>query len=434
MRKKYTISLIHIQIIMAIFNFINILFCLSIVLLTTKHITNNRLARDFLANVTSIPKEPLHVFFISIILYILLLIIMYVRHKEKLSEHNFMYGLVEIIICFLIIYNLYIGYNGIILLFFTDIIIHTKENKNTFMSLGILVFLFLLTNYDVISIQIPMVSLQDFMNVYDSTTRVALVAAKNILESLNLVIFIIFMIAYIANQKQENENIMKELSMINQVNEELRNYATITEKAAENRERKRLAREIHDTLGHALTGIAAGVDACIALIDKDAKQTKEQLYLVSKVVREGIGDVRGSINKLRPGALENHSFKEAVIDMVGKFSKITDVDVDIHYDLDKVDFDKTKEDTLFRIIQEGITNAKRHGEATKVKVYLSKEDNHLFLCIQDNGKGCQDIQAGFGLKHMEERVSMMQGEIHLSGHNGFRISIKIPMQEGESYD
>ena len=74
----------------------------------------------------------------------------------------------------------------------------------------------------------------------------------------------------------------------------------LPKKIGENNERKRLAREIHDTLGHALTGIAAGVDACIAMIDQNPKATKAQLQVISKVVRQGIKDVRNSLNKLRP--------------------------------------------------------------------------------------------------------------------------------------
>ena len=85
----------------------------------------------------------------------------------------------------------------------------------------------------------------------------------------------------------------------------------MTEKIGESNERKRLAREIHDTLGHALTGIAAGIDACIAMIDIDPNVTKQQLLVVSKVVREGISDVRRSLNKLRPGAFRRAHIKRS---------------------------------------------------------------------------------------------------------------------------
>lgn len=135
---------------------------------------------------------------------------------------------------------------------------------------------------------------------------------KNLLEMINLLIFVAYLSLYINHQTKENENIAQELNMINQVNRELKNYAAITERIGENNERKRLAREIHDTLGHALTGIAAGVDATLIIIDKSPDLAKKQLHLVSQVVREGISDVRNSLNKLRPGALEQSGLKGAL--------------------------------------------------------------------------------------------------------------------------
>ena len=258
--------------------------------------------------------------------------------------------------------------------------------------------------------------------------------AKNVLETLNILLFIVYMILYIADQIQENENISKELDMIHQVNRELQNYAAVTEKIGENNERKRLAREIHDTLGHALTGIAAGVDACIAMIDINPQATKQQLQVVSKVVRQGIGDVRNSLNKLRPGALEAHGFKGAIESMIEEFMSVSDLDIVLDYRLEKVDFENTKEDILFRVIQESITNSLRHGGATHIEIIIYQEDYHLYLKIQDNGSGCEDIHYGFGLKQMQERVAVINGEVTYDGHNGFLTIIKIPMQRGENYD
>lgn len=222
--------------------------------------------------------------------------------------------------------------------------------------------------------------------------------------------------------------------MVHQVNHELENYAAVSEKIAEDKERKRLAREIHDTLGHALTGIAAGVDACIAMIDINPQATKQQLMVISKVVRQGIVDVRNSLNKLRPGALEQHGFKGALENMIEEFTSVSDLTITLDYRLDKVDFENTKEDILFRVIQESITNAVRHGDATHIDISLYIEDQKLKLEIQDNGQGCEEIHYGFGLKQMTERLSMINGKVTYDGHHGFLTVVTIPIQEGELYD
>ena len=231
-----------------------------------------------------------------------------------------------------------------------------------------------------------------------------------------------------------SKDLTQELIMVHQVNHELENYAAVSEKIAEDKERKRLAREIHDTLGHALTGIAAGVDACIAMIDINPEATKKQLMVISKVVRQGIVDVRNSLNKLRPGALEQHGFKGAIENMIEEFTSVSDLTISLDYRLDKVDFENTKEDILFRVIQESVTNAVRHGDATHIDISLYIEDNSLYLKIQDNGQGCEEIHYGFGLKQMKERLGMINGKVAYDGHHGFLTIVTIPLQEGELYD
>ena len=90
------------------------------------------------------------------------------------------------------------------------------------------------------------------------------------------------------NVLAENHEVEEELAMVSKVNTELNNYMALSEKIAEDRERKRIAREIHDTLGHALTGISAGLDAVGVLIDIDPNRAKEQVKSVSEVVTRSI--------------------------------------------------------------------------------------------------------------------------------------------------
>ncbi len=91
-----------------------------------------------------------------------------------------------------------------------------------------------------------------------------------------MVLFIISLLFYIMNVLAENHEVEEELAMVSKVNTELNNYMALSEKIAEDRERKRIAQEIHDTLGHALTGISAGLDAVGVLIDIDPNRAKSR--------------------------------------------------------------------------------------------------------------------------------------------------------------
>lgn len=431
-----SISLKRIRTFMISWNFFMITCYAMIFMFSTNYIIANKLSRDFLSSLNYIPENPGLIFFETLILFSCVIVLMNVfdhRVKEYPFE-NLLFLSIETILGFFIMKSLYFSYHGIIYLIFCDALFRFKENKYVKWLTIPLSLLLIISNYDFFSTLFPLVNADAYFEVYTSTTRGLLQVGVNFLDIINLLFFILFLMIYIANEVQENERMTQELIMVRQVNHELENYAAVSEKIAEDKERKRLAREIHDTLGHALTGIAAGVDACIAMIDINPEATKKQLMAISKVVRQGIVDVRNSLNKLRPGALEQHGFKGAIENMIEEFTSVSDLTISLDYRLDKVDFENTKEDILFRVIQESVTNAVRHGDATHIDISLYIEDNSLYLKIQDNGQGCEEIHYGFGLKQMKERLGMINGKVAYDGHHGFLTIVTIPLQEGELYD
>ena len=431
-----SISLKRIRTFMMSWNFFMITCYAMIFMFSTNYIIANNLSRDFLSSLNYIPENPGLIFFETLILFSCVIVLMNFfdyRVKEYPFE-NLLFLSIETILGFFIMKSLYFSYNGIIYLIFCDALFRFKENKYVKWLTIPLSLLLIISNYGFFNTLFPLVNADAYFEVYTSTTRGLLQVGINFLDIINLLFFILFLMIYIANEVQENERMTQELIMVHQVNHELENYAAVSEKIAEDKERKRLAREIHDTLGHALTGIAAGVDACIAMIDINPEATKKQLMVISKVVRQGIVDVRNSLNKLRPGALEQHGFKGAIENMIEEFTSVSDLTISLDYRLDKVDFENTKEDILFRVIQESVTNAVRHGDATHNDISLYIEDNSLYLKIQDNGQGCEEIHYGFGLKQMKERLGMINGKVAYDGHHGFLTIVTIPLQEGELYD
>ena len=415
--------------LMVLLNFINVLFLATIILFTSKYIVENQLAREFLEKITYVPKSPQLVFWGSIILFAILIYLMYHRDK-KIIEHkiiNNIYNFFEAIICFIIVYLLYMTYNGLVLLVFCDCIYTFKDDKYAKYMLILLIGMYLFTNWDVFTSFSPLMNFQQYVQFYDVNLKNLLLLFKSILSMFNILLFIIFMSVYAVGQIQENEFISKKLRMISLVNKKLQRYAVVTERIGENNERKRLAREIHDTVGHALAGVAAGIDACIVMIDSNPEATKSQLKIISKVVRQGMVDVRKSLNKLRPGALEKQGFKEAIEKMIDDFGSLSEVNIKLDYRLKDVDLENTTEDILFRIIQESMTNSVRHGGASQINISLYMEENNLCLYIKDNGIGCSEISYGFGLKQMKERVAIINGKVKFDGTNGFMVMVKIPI-------
>ena len=233
---------------------------------------------------------------------------------------------------------------------------------------------------------------------------------------------------------EEKEKVLLLNEKLEEANQRLRAYAIESEQIAETRERNRLAREIHDTLGHALTGIATGLDACIMTLDVAPEITKVQLNKIRDAAKKGIKDVRRSVKKLRPDDLEKLPFQEALRQMTKNYSESSGMEItfDIFSWSDKLRQDQ--EDVIYRVLQECITNADRHGHATKVKITIGGDEKNLNIVIADNGEGCEKVKQGFGLRHMRERLELLHGTVHYWSDAGFIVEATIPLNQEEKDD
>lgn len=416
-----------------VINLVAIVYNASIYLFATNYVAAKGFSHSLLERLDAIPGSPSLIFWVSISLYGSLLLVMYYRerHPNQLSVYD-KATIIEILLMLVIFSVLHSSYNGLILLVFADIFYGSKEfnsskDKKYWFSFIILSFsMLLLSNYDLMSLFIKLPSLDTYIRFYPESVRLLLLFGKNFLYSLNIVVFMISLLFYILSAITERHRIEEELRMASQANRELNSYLALSEKIAEDRERKRIAREIHDTLGHALTGISAGIDAVKVLVDIDTNRAKEQLNNVSVVVRDGIRDVRGSLNKMRPGALENNTLKEALIKIIREYEAISNLEIHLRYEWDNIDLDIAKEDIVFRVIQESITNSVRHGHAKTIWIELLEEEEAYVMTIQDDGIGFDELHYGYGLKQMQERLMIIGGSVRFENRDGFYTHIEIP--------
>lgn len=425
-------SIFYSKIALMVINLVAIVYNASIYLFATNYVAAKGFSHSLLERLDAIPGSPSLIFWVSISLYGSLLLVMYYRerHPNQLSVYD-KATIIEILLMMVIFSVLHSSYNGLILLVFADIFYGSKEfnsskDKKYWFSFIILSFgMLLLSNYDLMSLFIKLPSLDTYIRFYPESVRLLLLFGKNFLYSLNIVVFMISLLFYILSAITERHRIEEELRMASQANRELNSYLALSEKIAEDRERKRIAREIHDTLGHALTGISAGIDAVKVLVDIDTNRAKEQLNNVSVVVRDGIRDVRGSLNKMRPGALENNTLKEALIKIIREYEAISNLEIHLRYEWDNIDLDIAKEDIVFRVIQESITNSVRHGHAKTIWIELLEEESYV-MTIRDDGVGFDELHYGYGLKQMQERLMIIGGSVRFENRDGFYTHIEIP--------
>ena len=439
--KRIEISLV--KYLMLFLNWVTVTAVTGFILVTTDIIRDSYVARDFIDRVEALPRRPGMIFAACALLMGILTCTFIMRdivHFEngKLEAGSLVF---DFVVSIAIVSLLNFNYNGILLWVFANVIFYTKNSSGQFVFMLLAVLSFVGTDYGLVSVNCPLYDIQDYIGCYEAGQQSYILGFYNVLISLNMVIFIIFCVFVIQEQRgtiQEVNELYGKLSVANeelqQANIQLQKYADMKEKMGQTKERNRLAREIHDTLGHTLTGISAGIDACIAMIEIAPDKTKSRLEVISGVTREGIQEIRRSVSQLRPDALERLSLESAIQKLVKDTNTLAKTKVTFDCQVRPLYFGEDEEKAIYRVIQESLTNAMRHGQATQVEIRMWRRDGDVRLTIQDNGVGCEKIKPGFGTEHIKERIALLNGTVVFDGSHGFLVDATIPIRWGGDYD
>ncbi len=410
--------------------FLQLFFFASLFFFTTQLVKDQFEAAAFLRQAEVIPLPAKQILLETIIFYPILLLVMQMRNKvNKTRGKELLFLFLEIAICLWLLRLTSFTSNEIFLLVTANMLTLTRDRKTKGIALIILVFLFFTTNYYVISDYLVTVSFDSYLYPYTAQAANLLRSVSALLSTLVLIIFLLYILFLIQDQILESTQMQQMNRELQDLNHQLEEMADVREKMGETKERNRLAREIHDTLGHTLTGLSTGLEAAKALLQADPGLALKQLDRLSTVAKEGLRDVRRSVNKLRPDALENHSLAEALKQMIDRFVESTGVEVVFVCHLASLQFQADEEETIYRIVQESMTNSVRHGNADKIYVSFGKDEDSLIIIIEDNGSGCADIQEGFGLHHMKERVALLKGNVRFYGKQGFEVLVELPLRK-----
>ena len=426
----------YVLVIMKNINLIIILYMSMLMAYSLSGIVRENSALEFLMTADRIPIPGWKLPVLVLCLYGSCLLLMYVQNVKgiiliaKVS--------LEIGISLFISYLLGFGYTGMVLLILADTLRYFPNSRWKFPFIVVICLAYLVIDFDLLSVYYNIIPLNQYLTYFQSNTRSVLLGIKNIVNSLNTFTFFVYMILLERMQASEKERILSLNEQLNKANIELQKatvelaqYAEEAEKMVATRERNRLAREIHDTLGHALTGIITGIEACMVLMDVAPEATKIQLKAISDVARQGITDVRRSVNALRPDALEKTDLESAIARTIDEMRAVTNVKIDYRCTTEMNCFSDDEEEVIYRIVQESITNSIRHGKAEHIWICIEREFNLLHIQIRDNGVGCASIKKGFGLHHMEERLNMLKGSLSYDGSDEFLIEARIPVRWGK---
>lgn len=223
-------------------------------------------------------------------------------------------------------------------------------------------------------------------------------------------------------------NANKELiASIEEKNKHLEYYSKKIEELTIREERNRVSQDLHDTVGHIFTSVITSLDALPFLYQADKKEAEKSIKEISDLARNGLNDVRKTIHHMSP--MNHQTLVELVQELMADFMKHTATAIKLNVEGEAIKVSERVKFVIIRCIQEGLTNAKRHGQATFIKVNISFKQEELIVLIEDNGNGCDELNLGFGLRSMKDRISALAGTVTFYSklNNGMRITCNIPI-------
>ncbi|MBW4510868.1 MAG: sensor histidine kinase [Scytonematopsis contorta HA4267-MV1] len=196
-------------------------------------------------------------------------------------------------------------------------------------------------------------------------------------------------------------------------------------------ERNRIARDLHDSLGHALTALNFQLQTAIKLCKFDPTQAQEFLNEAHRLVGIATQEVRQSVKALRSDTSESDSLETLLNFLVHDFQQTTGILPEVEINL-PIKLSSHLITPVYRIIQEALNNSRKYAQATKVKIHIWVNSTGLHFTIEDNGRGFnpENVSGGYGLRGMQERVAVLQGHLELKSQPGAGccIAVEIPMQ------
>ena len=250
------------------------------------------------------------------------------------------------------------------------------------------------------------------------------------------------------SERYQRNRLLAELMQAHQ--ELARAHQKLAENAAQEqelavlRERNRLAREMHDTLGHALVLVTVKLEVAQKLRERDPERSNRELEATQSIVRESMNELRASIANLRSPALEHEPACRALSRSVREMAHRTGMHVTYDLQPDIEGLPEQVEETLWKVGQEAIANIEKHAHASHVILHISRYNGSISMRVEDDGVGlpddfCQHKANGqnayaspaghYGLSGMTERVERVGGSIHLKPGTrcGTVVEIILPL-------
>lgn len=230
-------------------------------------------------------------------------------------------------------------------------------------------------------------------------------------------------------ERQNSFRLENALTQLSDANIGFQQYAVDSGRRSKIEERKRISREIHDTAGHIISNLLMMIKTSLVMSKKNDKGLVDILEKAKKQAEEGMVEIRRSVHEIYEQEEGMDRGLKAVAKLAKTFSQVTGIKVLLEYG--NVPFRFTPDIDLFiyRMIQEGLLNAFKHGHASEVRVFFWLNNDTVQVSIVDNGLGSGKVNKGIGIKGMEDRIAKLNGDLTVRSYEGgFELNAVIPVK------
>jgi signal transduction histidine kinase len=225
------------------------------------------------------------------------------------------------------------------------------------------------------------------------------------------------------------ENLNTSHHDLSEAHAQLQVYSKQVEQMTTIRERNRISREIHDTVGHKMTALLVQLELSKALLKLDIQKAEETIHVCENLARDALQEIRLSVRTLHQEEEEHLPFIPAIRKLLADFYQTTALESAFQLSGDPAMVPSSLQPTIIRTIQESLTNAKRHGNANSFLLKMNCTDEAITMLTKDNGQGVQSIEPGFGLINMKERIEEHGGTVFFESivGEGFQMNVHFPL-------
>lgn len=402
------------------------LFLALCFLITTDNVIKSNLSTEFMFSAEAIVFDAKSLFLKVLTGCAVCLSMMLAEGKN--NRFRPVVDIMMAVLLFYIVVKLGFNYNGVFLYLFVRVLSDNEWNTLKKIFLGICVVAFIMTDRNVMNSYYPSYSIEYYIGFYTGVEKQLLTVILAILKSINSLMFILYCATYIRVQYENIQKINYLYNELEAANTKLLDYAVEREKYGEINERNRIAREIHDTLGHTMTTLSYGLQATLHLIDHSIQEAKEQIRTLSEVTSKGMEEIRRSVRALSPQDSLHAQLEEKLRKLIKSSQRLTNIVITCEFDIKRKLFKEDEALVIYRVIQESMTNCFKHSQATQLHIQVIEKENYMHIHIQDDGIGFTGGIHGFGTTHIRQRVELLGGNVTYRGDNGFETIVQIPLR------